>query len=107
MPNEMTKGVKPFSRDRLKLVSRDRCAKTAMAVLHKIQQDPTEEQVAAVAMLFAVWCIRLGQDPHDLYLQGVKMVKPEQFHRKGNIQLETLRDFAGIRLAGDDRVSSH
>jgi hypothetical protein len=104
MTREFVKDVRPFSRDRLKLVSRDLSAEGAMAMLDRIQTHPPEVQVAAVTILFAAWCRRLGLDAHDLWQQGVTMMEPQIGHQKGNIHLEVLRDFAGIRLAGDERV---
>lgn len=101
----LTKDVRPFSRDRLKLVSRDKAAEGAMAQLDRVQQAAPEVQMASVAILFAAWCKRLGCDPHDIYSQGVKMLTPEFGHHKANLHLETLRDFAGIRMAGDTRTS--
>jgi hypothetical protein len=100
----LVRDVIPFSRDRLKLVSRDLSAEGAMAMLDRVQTHRPEVQVAAVAVLFAAWCRRLGLDPHDLWLQGTRMMRPEPGHQKANIHLEVLRDFAGIRLAGDERV---
>lgn len=102
--SRLTAGVIPFSRDRLSLVSRDAAAEAAFRALTKNQEQRPEVQVAAVAVLFAAWCSRLGIDPHDLWGIGRRMVTPEEFHRKGNIHMETIRDFAGIRLAGDERV---
>jgi hypothetical protein len=98
------KDVTPFSRDRLSLVSRDLSAEGAMRMLDVIQTHRPEVQVAGAALLFAAWCHRLGLDPHDLWQQGMKMMKPQPGHHKGNINVEVLRDFAGIRLAGDERV---
>jgi hypothetical protein len=99
-----TRDVKPFSRDRLSVVSRDVAAKGAFTCLDHLQQEEPEVQVASVAILFAVWCKRLSLDPHALYQQGIKMVRPEMGHVKANVHLEVLRDFAGIRLAGDPSV---
>lgn len=102
--NTLTKDVKPFSRDRLSLVSRDSCAEGAMKCLDQIQNATPEQQVGAVSVLFAAWCKRLRLDPHAMYQLGVKMIDPEFGHQKANLHLETLRDFAGIRLAGDPNV---
>lgn len=104
MGKQQVADVRPFSRDRLKLISRDKAAEGAFAILDKLQQAGPEVQVASVAILFAAWCKRLTLDPHDIYQQGMKMLAPEFGHHKANLHLETLRDFAGIRMAGDERV---
>lgn len=104
MPASAVRDVKPFSRDRLFLVPRDEAAKCGLALLDKVQQESPEIAMAGVAILFAVWCKRLRLGPHEAYQLGVKLAEPQQFHQKGNIQAEVLRDFAGIRMAGDASV---
>lgn len=104
MPQSAVRDVRPFSRDRLFLVPRDEVAKGAMALLDKNQQEAPEIQMASVAMLFAAWCRRLRVSPHEMHELGLKLVAPQDFHHKGNIQAEVLRDFAGIRMAGDATV---
>lgn len=99
-----TKGVNPFSRDRLFMVPRDEAAKGAMALLTVIQDEQPEIALASVAMLFAAWVKRLRVSPHEAYQLGNKLVVPQEFHQKGNIQAEVLRDFAGMRLMGDKSV---
>lgn len=101
---KLTKGVRPFSRDRLMMVSRDEAARVAMLALTPIQDESPEHAMAAAALLFAVWCKRLSMSGHEAYQLGSKLLTPQQFHQKGNITMETLRDFAGIRMAADDRV---
>lgn len=97
---------KPFSRDRLKLVSRDKAAYAAFAALDRLQQEEPEVAMAAASILFAAWCDRTNSDPHDMHEQGEKMLRAEAFHRKANIQLETIRDFAGIRIMGDRNITA-
>lgn len=78
-----------------------------MALLHVVQDEAPEVAMASVAMLFATWCKRLGLDAYEAHQYGQRLLAPEPFHRKGNIQAEVLRDFAGIRLAGDKRVEAN
>ncbi len=105
--NPLTKGVRPFSRDRLHMLPRDVAARGAMVLLNAIQDEPPEVAMASVAVLFACWCARVGMDPHDAHSLGVRMMRPERFHRKADIQMEVLRDFAGLRLVGDNRVDAN
>lgn len=86
------------------MVSRDLAATGAFTCLDHLQQEAPEVQVAAASILFAAWSHRLGLDPHDLYQQGLKMLRPQMGHLKANVHMEVLRDFAGIRLAGDPSV---
>lgn len=95
---------RPFSRDRLMMTARDDAASSALAALTPIQDEAPEIQVAGVSVLFAALSHRLGVDPEELYRVGIKMLTDEDFHHKGNIRVETLRDFAGLRLKGDEVV---
>lgn len=86
------------------LVPRDEAAKCGMALLDKVQQEAPEIAMAGTVVLFAMWCARLHMDPYEMHQLGMKMLEPEEFHHKGNILMETLRDFAGIRMMGDASV---
>ena len=86
------------------LVHRDEAAKAAFALLDKVQQESPEIAMAGCAMLFAMWCRRLHVDPHEMHALGGKLLVPQAFHQKGNIHVEVLRDFAGIRMMGDNSV---
>jgi hypothetical protein len=98
--------VKPFSKDKLMLVSRDKAASQAFAILDRLQFETPEVMMAATSLLFATWCQRLGMHPFEMHQLGLKMLKPEAFHLKGNAHLETLRDFAGIRMLGDAKIDT-
>lgn len=104
MSKHDTRGVRPFSRDRLSLLPRDEVAKTAFAAMDKVQQQDPTLAVAAVSMLFVAWCKRLGVDPYDMTQMAARMLAPQDFHRKANLHVDVLRDFAGMRVAGDPRV---
>lgn len=86
------------------LVPRDEAAKCGLGLLDKVQQEAPEIAMAGTVVLFAMWCRRLRMDPHEMYQLGLKMLEPQEFHHKGNIQIEVLRDFAGIRMMGDASV---
>lgn len=104
MSRQDTRGVRPFNKDRLMLVARDDAAKCGMALLDKVQQEAPEIAMAGTVVLFAMWCRRLKMDPHEMHSLGVKLLEPQQFHHKGNILMDVLRDFAGIRMMGDASV---
>lgn len=95
-----TPRMRPLDRDRLALTARDEAAKASMAVLHVVQQEEPEIIMAGAACLFVALCKRSGLDPEDMVQMANKMLRPEPFHQKGNIQMEVLRDFAGLRMAG-------
>ncbi len=104
MSKDDVRGVRPFSKDRLMMLPRDEAAKCGMALLDKVQQEAPEIAMAGAAVLFAMWCKRLRLDPFEAHQYGMKLLEPQQFHHKGNVLMDTLRDFAGIRMAGDPRV---
>ena len=104
MAKSDTRGVRPFSRDRLALLPRDEVAKTAFAAMDKVQQQDPTLAVAAVSVLFLAWCKRLGVRPEDMTQMAARMIEPEQFHQKANLHMDVIRDFAGMRVLGDSRV---
>lgn len=95
---------RPFSKDRLMMTGRDDAAASALAALTPIQDEAPEIQIAGVSVLFAAFTHRLGLDPEEAYRVGIKMLTDQDFHMKGNIRVETLRDFAGLRLKGHEVV---
>lgn len=84
-----------LNRDRLFMITREKAATAAFALLDRIQDLSPEEQVAGMSVLFFAVCQRngiTGAEAHDL---GEKLLRPQKFHRVANIQLETIQDFAG------------
>lgn len=94
-----------FDRDQLLGVSRDLAMTGAMKLLDKVQNIPEPEiAMAATAIMFAAFCKRTSQSPQDMHQLGMRILMPQQFHEKANLVGEVLRDWAGIRLAGDRSV---
>lgn len=87
-----------LDRDKVMMVQREKAAILAHRALDRIQSELPEEQVSGVAVLFATIAHRCGFDPQELHALGMKILRDEKFHHKGNIQIESLRDFAGLRL---------
>lgn len=82
----------------LHMVSRDRVASVAHAMLFPANQEKGELLVAGAAVLFAVMAERAAMDPHDLYLLGRRILtSADPHHFQPNVQMEALRDFAGLR----------
>jgi hypothetical protein len=95
---------RPLNRDKLHMLSRDHVAPIAFEALHPIQDYTQEEMVAGVALLFATICERVRLDPEELHRIGARMLKDQPAHLKTNAAVQSLRDFAGIKIAGEDRV---
>lgn len=96
---------RPFSRDLLLSISRDLAATGAMKLLDRVQQIPEPEvAMAAISIVFAAFCRRTGMSAQDAHEFGKRLLEPQPHHVKANITMETLRDFAGIRVMGDRRV---
>lgn len=97
---------RPFDRDALYVqTKRNTAADVAHEALFPIQSRPPHEMVAGVAVLFSAICNRVGLDPQDVHGLGMRMLRDEDFHTKTNASLQSLRDFAGIHIAGDPDVS--
>ena len=91
-----------IDRDALNSLKRDKIAPLTSAILDPIASHSGEELLAASATLFAVMVERYGGSPQDLYEYGRRVLgADEPFHKKGNDQLEALRDFAALRVRGE------
>jgi hypothetical protein len=74
----------------------------AHTALYTMQDERPEEIVVGAAMLFAALAQRTGLDPEEMYRQGIRMLRPEPGDQRTNEQLEALRDFAGLRIMGEN-----
>lgn len=93
---------RPLDRDRLSMVSRDVAVRDAHRCLDPVQNGTPEEMVAAVSLLFATVMNRVGIDPQQGHGLGLRLLKHQQHHEKTNKSLQSLRDFAGLRIAGQE-----
>lgn len=99
----------PLDRDRLHMVPRTLAAKAAHEALFSIQDLRPDVLVAGVAVLFAALVARCGMDPQEMHLLGLRILRDpdEQLggDKRNNASLQSLRDFAGIRIMGERNVS--
>ncbi|NKW09116.1 hypothetical protein HGG76_02405 [Ochrobactrum tritici] len=96
LSNELSTRVDPTQ---LHMVSRDRVANVAHALLNGANHERAPEILAGVAVLFAVMAERSAVDPEELYHLGRRILfAPAPHHHKPNVQMEALRDFAGLRV---------
>lgn len=84
--------------DLINSASRDETARLAFAALTPIQEQKPHLQVFAVALLFSALCHRLSLDPQEMHHKAMRMMRDEDFHHKANVQLDAIREFAGIHL---------
>lgn len=94
--------LRKLDRDKLSMVTREDAAEAAYEALFPIQDRPPEALVAGIALLFHAVCTKVGLDPEDLYRQGGKMLRDQEGSLKTNNALQSLRDWASIRLLGRD-----
>lgn len=95
--------TRPLDKLRLSMVPRSRAADAAHLTLFQLQDLPSpEEQMMGVAVLFTAFAQRLRLDPSELHDMGLAILqsRTDGDHVTSN-SLQTLKDFAGIRLAGD------
>lgn len=99
----------PLNRDRLHMVPRSLAVAAAHEALFPIQDKRPDVMVAGVAVLFAALAARCGVDPQELYVIGRRILRDpdEQLggDKHNNASLQSLRDFAGIRIMGERNVS--
>ncbi len=91
---------RPFNRDVMHSISRDRAAVVAHEALASINALRPEEQATAAALLFAVMASRFKLDPQDLHTFGLKLLEPQPFFRKGNALMEALVAYADMQNTG-------
>lgn len=88
--------------DTLHSIPRDKMAADALLLMDGLRNHSGEEQMAATAVLFAVFCRRFNQSPQDLYEMGKRIINTEEaFHDKGNQLVETLKDFSNGHLSSN------
>ena len=93
--------VQPLNKDKLYMLPRDRAAVVAHETLDPINSRPAHEQLAGVALLFAVLCSRFNVDPEDMHTFAKRLLdEDQQFHRKGNAQMDALIAYANLQKTG-------
>ncbi len=98
----ITKPSRPLDKDRLYMIPREDAITAAHEALDRLQRMEPEEMMAGMAVLFSAVCSRCQVDPHDMHTMGTRLLKPQPMHDKGNKAVESLRDFAGLRISGQD-----
>ncbi|MER9178964.1 hypothetical protein [Mesorhizobium sp. M0767] len=89
----------------LHMVSRDKVAYLVHEMMFPVNKEKGELLTAATAVLFAIMSERAAMDAHDLYLLGRRILTaPSPHHFKPNVQLEALRDFAGLRANSNPAI---
>lgn len=97
----------PLDRDKLSMVSRAQAAQAAHLALFAIQNERPEVMMGGVAILFAAFIHRCGLDPQEVHHMGMKILRDpaDPGYHNVNISLQSLKDFAGIRVMGERHVS--
>lgn len=94
-----------LDQDFLNLIPRDVIASHSQRLIDPLRNERGEHLVAATAVLFAIMVERYGGSPEGLYEFGKRVLHhDEQFHKKGNDQLEALRDFAALRISTNPAI---
>lgn len=102
----MASPIRTLDRDKLSMVPRERAADAAHLALYPIQDEPPEVLVAGLAVLFHAVVAKAQLDPEDLYRMGGKILRDQEGSLKTNNQLQSLRDWASIRVLGRDTPTS-
>lgn len=107
MPRRYHTTGRPFNRDLMHMVSRDRAAVVAHEALASINALRPEEQAAAVAVLFYGMTKRFGLTPEEHYHLGRKLLTdPQTFHKKGNSQMEALEAYFDLQNSGRIEITA-
>lgn len=87
------------------MIPREGAAQAAHLALDGIQRLRPHEMVAGVSLLFAAVCRRSNLSAADMHTLGLKLLEPQAFHHKTDASLQSLQDFAGLRIAGDESTT--
>lgn len=88
--------------DALSMVSREAAADAAHHALFPIQDQRPEVLTMGLAVLFHAVVSKCNLDPHLLYQMGGKVLRDQEGSLKTNNALQSLRDWASIRVLGRD-----
>lgn len=109
MSKDRTRGTailasRPLDRDKLNMLDRQLAADIAFTALHPIQDKDPEEIVMGSAVLFAAICRRCSVDAGEMYAKATTVLREDPFHKRTNDALQSLQDFAALRVLGDADV---
>lgn len=93
-----------LDRDRLNMMDRQVAADVAFTALHPIQDRDPEEIVMGAAVLFAAIVRRCSLDAGEVYAKATTVLREEPFHKRTNDALQSMQDFAALRVLGDHTV---
>lgn len=96
---------RPLDRDKLTMMPRGEAARVAHLALSEIQGEAPELMVLGAAVLFATLCQRCNLSAQDVHHMAHKVLTDQEGFRRDNASLQSLRDFAGIRIMGEREVS--
>ena len=88
-----------IDRDVILMMPREKAATMACLAIDKLQSRRPEDVIAGIAVAFAVMTERSGMTAEELASYGKRILfAPQAHHVQTNDKLESLRDFAGIRI---------
>lgn len=102
----MTIQTRKLDRDKLSMVPREQAADAAHLALHGIQDESPEVLTLGVAVLFHAVVTKANLDPETLFKMGGKVLRDADYSIKTNNSLQSLRDFASIRVLGRETTIS-
>lgn len=95
--------ARPLDKLKLSQLARNTAADAAQLCLFQIQDLSPEEMMMGSALLFAVMASRAGIDPEELHTMATRLLKaPDGGDHYTAGSLQSLRDFASIRVMGKD-----
>ena len=96
---------KPFDRDRLHMVDRMAAVDAAQLALSAVEHLDPAEMVAGVAILYEAIMSRTRCDAFATNVMAKRLMRHSAEHYRTNASVQSLLDFAGLRIAGDANVS--
>jgi hypothetical protein len=97
--------TRPLDRDRLSMAQRGEVAMAAHRALDALQRETPEIMMMGAALLFHTLCLRCRVDPQEIHHLAGRVLRDQDGFKKDNDSLQSMRDFAGIRIMGEREVS--
>jgi hypothetical protein len=96
---------KPIDKDKLYMMPRSEAVDAALEVISALQRRTPEQIVAGLGLAFACVAHRSLLDPQEVHRIGAAILEDRLYEGRDNMRLQSLRDFAGIRIRGERNVS--
>lgn len=93
-----------ISQDKLMMMPRYTAVRRAHEIISGLQGRDAEEHLGGIAVAFAAMAERYSLGPEELHAYGMRILRePTTYNRDGSALVDSLRDYAGLKVRNDPR----